>query len=218
VEREPTTTITTLTETDSRSADIGSDPSVRPLPTVRPATHTVSDIPMQIVTDDHVINRAVQRWREPKYLTNSTFAARARSFFNWPQYPQKPSPDALSKAGFFYTGKCNFFYFTLRPIHIFSFRSVIIFLHLSTGIGDKTICFHCGGSLVDWGCDDHPFSEHAASFPYCVYVNNIRGPDFVGDCLRMRSLRERHMEYQYPCTGQCCTTTPQIDMGDHLPI
>jgi hypothetical protein len=68
---------------------------------------TVSDKPIQIVKDDHVMDRAVQRWMEPKYLTYSTFAARARLFFNWPQQPPRPSPDSLSRAGFFYTGKCN---------------------------------------------------------------------------------------------------------------
>jgi hypothetical protein len=61
---------------------------------------------------------------------------------------------------------------------------VIFFLHLSTGIGDKTICFHCGGSLVDWGCEDHPFSKHAALFPQCLYVTY------------MRSIGERQLEYQ----------------------
>jgi hypothetical protein len=88
-------------------------------------------------------------------------------------------------------------------------------MHLSTGIGDKTISFHCGGSLVDWGCDDHAFSEHAAWFPYCVYVNYIVSPDFVRNCLQMRSLRERQLEYQYPCSVIYST---QSDTDDHLPI
>jgi hypothetical protein len=105
-EQEPNTTTTTLTETVSASNDIGSDPPVRP------ATHTTSDFSRQLVTDDHVKERAVQRWREISYLTYSTYTARARSFFNRPQQPQKPSPDALSKAGFFYTGTCIFHSFT----------------------------------------------------------------------------------------------------------
>jgi hypothetical protein len=199
MEREPTTT--TLTETDSRPADIAPATPVRPLPTVRPATHTVSDIPIQILTDDHVMDRAVQRWRKPKYLTHSTLAAHARSFFNWPQLLPKPSPDSLSVAGFFYTGKCNFFLLLFAHYTYFFRPLIIILLQLPTGIGAKAICFHCGGALVDWGCDDHPFSEHAAWFPYCVYVNYIRGPDFVGECVRMRVLRERQIEYRYPYTG-----------------
>jgi hypothetical protein len=202
MEQEPTT----LTETVSRSNDSGPDPPVRP------AAHSTSDLTRQLVTDDHVKDRAVQRWREPIYLTYSTYTALARSFFNWPQQLQKPSPDALSKKGFFYTGTFIFHSFTLRPIHIFIFTvPYCYFLHLSTGIGDKTICFHCCGSLVDWGCDDHPCSKHAAWFPYCVYVNYIRGPDFVRNCL----LRERQLEYQYPCTVVYST---QSDTDDHLPI
>jgi hypothetical protein len=90
MEEEPT-----LTETVSKSNDIG------PIPTARLATHTTSDLPRQVATYDRVKDEAVQRWREPSYLTYSTYTARARSFFNWPKQLQKPSPDALSKAGFF---------------------------------------------------------------------------------------------------------------------
>jgi hypothetical protein len=128
MQQEPTTT-TTLTETVYRSNDIGPHPPVRPLPTVRPATHTTSDLPRIMVTDGQTIHRAVQRWRDPKYLTYSTFTARARSYFKWPQQPQKPSPDDLSKAGFFYSGKCIFFlllYFT-PDTQISFFRSLIVF-------------------------------------------------------------------------------------------
>jgi hypothetical protein len=165
MEQEPT-----LTEAVSRSNDIG------PIPTARLATHTTSD--------DRVKDEAVQWWREPNYLTYSSYSARARSYFNWPKQLQKPAPDALSKAGFFYTGTCIFNSFTLCPIHIFLLYGTLLlfFLHLSTGIGDKTICFHCGGSLDDWGCEDHPFSKHAALFPHCVYVTY------------MRSLGERQLE------------------------
>jgi hypothetical protein len=119
MQREPI-----LTETYSRPADIGPDTPVRPLPTVRPATHSVSDIPIQIVTDDHVRDRAVLRWRKPKYLTYSTFAARAWSFFNWTQHLPKPTPVSLCKAGFYYTGKCIFLlyaqytYFVSVPLFI----------------------------------------------------------------------------------------------------
>jgi hypothetical protein len=167
---------------------------------------TLSDIPIQIVTDDHVMDRAVLRWREPKYLTYSNLAARATSFFNWPQHLPNPSPDALSK-GFFYTGKCDlFFYFTLKT-RLFG-PLIIILLHMPTGIGDKTICFHCGCALIDLGFDDHPFSEHAAWFPCCVYVNYTRDPDFVGDCECVHYVRGRwntntHAK-DWPTTVESC--------------
>jgi hypothetical protein len=96
MEQEPIRTVT-----DSRLNDIGLDIPIR---TVRPAPDVVSVIPTQTATDDHVRDRAVIRWREPKYLTYSTYTARLRSYFNWPHLPE-PSPDALSKAGFFYSGK-----------------------------------------------------------------------------------------------------------------
>jgi hypothetical protein len=61
------------------SKDIG------PIPTARLATHTVSDLPRQVATDDRVKDEAVQRWRESSYLTYSTYSARVRSYFNWPK-------------------------------------------------------------------------------------------------------------------------------------
>jgi hypothetical protein len=64
MEQEPIRTVT-----DSRPNDIGPDIPIR---TVRPAPDVVSVIPTQTVTDDHVRDRVVLRWREPRYLTHST--------------------------------------------------------------------------------------------------------------------------------------------------
>jgi hypothetical protein len=51
--------------------------------------------------------------------------------------------------------------------------------------------------------------------PYCVFVNYIMSPEYVRTCLHMRSLRERQLDYQYPCSVIYST---QSDTDDHLPI
>ena len=47
-------------------------------------------------------------------------------------------------------------------------------LHLLTGWDDRTLCFHCGWGLQDWLNTGEPWNEHAAWFPYCVYIQYIR--------------------------------------------
>lgn len=67
----------------------------------------------------------------------------------WPK-TQKPRPNQLSDAGFFYSQ-----------------------------IGDRVICFCCGGGLRDWEENDNPWEQHALWFGKCEYVILIKGQKFV---------------------------------------
>jgi len=72
---------------------------------------------------------------------------RYASFATWPN-ENLPPVDDLVKAGFFFTGT-------------------------------KTIvtCFHCNGSLKNWGPNDNPMIEHARWFPNCAYAKQLCGAD-----------------------------------------
>ncbi|XP_026475559.1 death-associated inhibitor of apoptosis 1-like [Ctenocephalides felis] len=85
----------------------------------------------------------------PEYPQYATEAARLRSYSQWPS-SLKQRPGELSEAGFFYTGH-----------------------------EDRTLCFHCGGGLKDWEPEDAPWEQHARWFPTCVYVQLIKGKEFI---------------------------------------
>jgi len=93
----------------------------------------------------------IHKSRAPSFPNYSTLEARLRSYEMWP-ISLKLKPNALSEAGFFYTGK-----------------------------GDQTICFHCGGGLKDWEESDEPWVEHARWFSKCSFVLLIKGKDFVDE-------------------------------------
>lgn len=78
--------------------------------------------------------------KAPSYPTYATLEARLESYKTWPHFAI-PKPDALSDAGFFYTGK-----------------------------QDETVCYHCGGRLRDWLDRQLPWVEHLMWFPKCSYV------------------------------------------------
>lgn len=85
----------------------------------------------------------------PSYPKFALEAARLTSFEDWPR-AIKARPAQLADAGFFYTGK-----------------------------GDKVNCFSCGGGLKDWDDTDEPWEQHAIWYPECVYLNLVKGSDFV---------------------------------------
>jgi hypothetical protein len=61
--------------------------------------------PIRHTADDHVVlNRAMLRWRDSRFPAYKSYKARVRSYFNWPRR-SGPTPEQLSIAGFFYTGK-----------------------------------------------------------------------------------------------------------------
>ena len=47
------------------------------------------------------------------------------------------------------------------------------------GEGDTVFCFFCGQGLHSWEEEDDPWEEHAKWSPYCVFLKNVKGPDFI---------------------------------------
>jgi hypothetical protein len=73
------------------------------------------DIPLDVGSDIHTLtetyvwNQAEKQWRGPKFLNYTTYRQGIQSFTNWPS-GKNPSPQALSAAGFYYTGTWNPFF------------------------------------------------------------------------------------------------------------
>lgn len=86
---------------------------------------------------------------EPIFPTHSDIQKRLASFDIWPLI-LKNLVYRLAEAGFFYTGT-----------------------------SDKTCCFFCSGSLDGWQATDDPWMKHADNFPYCKYVNIIKGVEYI---------------------------------------
>lgn len=91
---------------------------------------------------------------KPVYFEFANNTNRLNTFKKWP-IALKTRPGALCEAGLFYTG-----------------------------LGDYTICFHCGVGLCDWEDDDDPWIEHAIYAPNCNYVLSIKGFAFVSSLKR----------------------------------
>ena len=72
---------------------------------------------------------------------------RLASFMTW-SYESLPTAHDLAGAGFFYTG-----------------------------IKNIVTCFHCNGSLQNWGPNDNPMIEHARWFPHCAYAKQLCGDE-----------------------------------------
>ncbi|XP_067951499.1 uncharacterized protein [Watersipora subatra] len=50
-----------------------------------------------------------------------------------------------------------------------------------TGFDDSVRCFYCIGSLKGWNAGDDPWIEHARWFPYCSYLLQLKGQQFVDE-------------------------------------
>lgn len=74
---------------------------------------------------------------------------RLRTFYEWPK-AMKQTPQQLSEAGFFYTGKA-----------------------------DRVICFSCGGGLRAWEDQDDPWEEHALHYDRCDYLQSLKGSEYI---------------------------------------
>ncbi|RZC35564.1 BIR and/or zf-C3HC4 3 domain containing protein [Asbolus verrucosus] len=79
------------------------------------------------------------------------FKSRLETFADWPK-ALKLKPKQLAEAGFYYKG-----------------------------VGDQTVCFHCGGGLKDWEDNDDPWEQHALWFPKCGYLITTKGEGFVDE-------------------------------------
>ncbi|KAM6035550.1 baculoviral IAP repeat-containing protein 1 isoform 2-T3 [Theristicus caerulescens] len=76
--------------------------------------------------------------------------ARLQSFDGWPFYARGTKPDALARAGFFFTGK-----------------------------KDTVQCFACGGCLGNWEDGDDPWREHAKWFPECEFLRSKKSSEEI---------------------------------------
>lgn len=92
----------------------------------------------------------------PLFPYFSSQKARLYSFIDWP-LSARQKPERLADAGFFYTGH-----------------------------GDRTMCFYCGGGLMDWEEQDVPLLEHMQHFNRCPYINakfsNYKCSCYVDKC------------------------------------
>ncbi|XP_078586108.1 baculoviral IAP repeat-containing protein 7-A-like [Branchiostoma floridae x Branchiostoma japonicum] len=95
------------------------------------------------------MSTAKQQSTTPKHPEMADEQARLGSFFQWPLYAPV-SPQALAKAGFFYTH-----------------------------IDDRVRCFRCDGGLKDWEPGDEPWEEHARWYPECEFLRQQKGEAFV---------------------------------------
>lgn len=92
-----------------------------------------------------VTNRSNNMNNHDRVINNSALAfghyasytARISSFADWP-INLKTKPHTLASAGLFYRG-----------------------------IGDHTMCYHCGGGIKDWAEENDPTIEHALLYPDC---------------------------------------------------
>jgi baculoviral IAP repeat-containing protein 2/3 len=90
---------------------------------------------------------------------------RYASFATWPT-ADLPPVDDLVRAGYFYTGT-------------------------------KTIvtCFHCNGSLQNWGPNDNPMIEHARWFPHCAYAKQLCGDDLYREIQESKRAQQGIFEH-----------------------
>ncbi|XP_026290013.1 death-associated inhibitor of apoptosis 1 isoform X2 [Frankliniella occidentalis] len=98
----------------------------------------------------------IQKRYNPAHPAYATLDARIESYESWP-IGLKLRPQELAEAGFFFTG-----------------------------LGDKTMCFQCGGGLKDWAETDDPWREHALRFSRCSHVVQTKGQDFIAEVLGKR--------------------------------
>ncbi|MDP0589938.1 MAG: RING-HC finger protein [Candidatus Endonucleobacter bathymodioli] len=87
----------------------------------------------------------------PRYPSYSDISIRRDSYKNKNWHSSlSHMPEALAKAGFFYTN-----------------------------YADYVRCFHCGGGLRNWDPNDEPFVEHARWLPECAYLITCKGSEFI---------------------------------------
>ena len=152
-----------ITMSHSGSEDIGPDSHNFPL------------------TEYRTLKNATKIWEGQRHPAYNSKSARLRSYTNWPR-GMNPSPDPLSRAGFYFSGKYHIIIILvlhfLKKQH--SLRSCI------TGRSDITHWFHFGLTLHEWRSTNNPFREHATWSQLCVYVRYMKGEAFVRDCQKSR--------------------------------
>ncbi|KAM4664059.1 E3 ubiquitin-protein ligase XIAP isoform 2-T3 [Discoglossus pictus] len=61
----------------------------------------------------------------------------------------------------------------------------------STGEGDRTKCFYCGGELQGWKPKEDPWEEHAKWFPGCKFLIEEKGQHFINSLQLRRASQNR---------------------------
>lgn len=112
----------------------------------------------------HLEKLGIQKTRGPSHPDYHLYETRFNTFLNWPK-SLKQKPVDLASAGFFYLG-----------------------------IGDQTLCFHCGGGLKDWEESDDPWEQHALWFPKCNYLLLKKGQEFVEQVQKKHTGEENKVE------------------------
>lgn len=105
--------------------------------------------------------------------------SRLATFENWPK-SLKQKPADLAEAGFYYTG-----------------------------VGDQTLCFHCGGGLKDWEENDDPWEQHALWFSKCIYLNLKKGDKFIE-----KVKREKDSELSLPSVSGTAEAKEELQKKD----
>ncbi|XP_071107646.1 E3 ubiquitin-protein ligase XIAP-like [Haliotis cracherodii] len=86
-----------------------------------------------------------------------------------------------------------------------------------TGYADRVVCFACGCSLRNWDPEADPWVQHAKHAPYCVYVKQHKGDNFVMDAQEAETLTETDtVEDQCSTSGSPATPSPlrpSLDMA-----
>ncbi|CAG9769571.1 unnamed protein product [Ceutorhynchus assimilis] len=120
----------------------------------------VEILPNSVPEDEiHLEKLGIQKNKGPAHPDRFSYDLRLQTFECWPK-SIKQTPHDLADAGFFYVG-----------------------------VGDQTICFHCGGGLKDWEENDSPWEEHALWFPKCSYLFLKKGPEYINDVKQKRDPR-----------------------------
>ncbi|XP_031616848.1 death-associated inhibitor of apoptosis 1-like [Contarinia nasturtii] len=90
-----------------------------------------------------------QMIKYPDFPEFSMKTVRLQSFDGWPN-TLRLTAEQLSDAGFFYTH-----------------------------IGDRVICFSCGGGLYQWSEEDDPWEQHALWYGECDYLVHMQGSHYA---------------------------------------
>ena len=168
---------------------------------------------LPLALKEHLLmKRVIRHWQSPRHSEYTSLAARLASFKDWP-YSTHQTPESLSEAGFFYSGKFSFKhkrnYLSLSLKKKKSELGLItLTLFTGRGLDDKTTCFHCGGTLLEWLITDDAWEEHAVYYPLCVYVRHVKGEVFIREC---ESLRSRTETDYTDVTETDCTTVTETD-------
>ena len=151
--------------------------------------------PILSLTENYVITRAINQLDGPKYETYSTQVTLLISFISTNGLPSYSLHLALwAMLVLFFPGRIRKLFYIREEKILTIFLGLYIHFKISImfiGSHDRTVCFHCGGGgLKDWKRTDNSWMQHAAWFPFCVYVRCIKGLNFIRDCQILRQIKE----------------------------